>query len=104
EKRAAQLEKQNERLIETLTTLRRHDLPGLRERVASLDAGVHRELRFAERVVRRMTDRHQEWRAEKALDRMARIAAGQQPILVGPWTGEVGFELIYWAPFVRWFA
>ena len=23
-------------------------------------------------------------------------------MLVGPWTGEVGFELIYWIPFVRW--
>ena len=24
-------------------------------------------------------------------------------MLVGPWTGEVGFELLYWIPFVRWF-
>jgi hypothetical protein len=24
------------------------------------------------------------------------------PIIVGPWTGEVGFELLYWIPFVRW--
>jgi hypothetical protein len=24
------------------------------------------------------------------------------PVLAGPWTGEVGFELLYWAPFVRW--
>ena len=25
-------------------------------------------------------------------------------ILAGPWTGEVGFELLYWIPFIRWFA
>jgi hypothetical protein len=25
-----------------------------------------------------------------------------RPVIVGPWTGEVGFELIYWVPFVRW--
>lgn len=25
-----------------------------------------------------------------------------RPIIVGPWTGEVGFELLYWLPFVRW--
>ncbi len=25
-----------------------------------------------------------------------------RPIVVGPWTGEVGFELLYWVPFVRW--
>jgi hypothetical protein len=23
-------------------------------------------------------------------------------VIVGPWTGEVGFELLYWVPFVRW--
>ena len=27
---------------------------------------------------------------------------GTGPIIVGPWTGEVGFELLYWVPFVRW--
>ena len=31
-----------------------------------------------------------------------RIAAGSAPIVVGPWTGEVGFELLYWIPFVEW--
>lgn len=24
------------------------------------------------------------------------------PIVVGPWLSEVGFELLYWVPFVRW--
>lgn len=24
------------------------------------------------------------------------------PILVGPWLSEVGFELLYWIPFLRW--
>ena len=24
------------------------------------------------------------------------------PILAGPWLGEVGFELLYWIPFLRW--
>jgi hypothetical protein len=32
------------------------------------------------------------------------IAADRRPILVGPWLGEVGFELLYWVPFLRWFA
>ena len=26
------------------------------------------------------------------------------PIVAGPWLGEVGFELLYWIPFLRWFA
>lgn len=39
------------------------------------------------------------------LDRdLARIASGSETILAGPWLGEVGFELLYWLPFLRWFA
>jgi hypothetical protein len=36
--------------------------------------------------------------------RLAALAGGGRPILAGPWLGEVGFELLYWAPFLRWFA
>ena len=39
-------------------------------------------------------------RLYRALDDVAR---GDGPIVVGPWTGEVGFELLYWIPFVEWF-
>jgi len=39
------------------------------------------------------------------LDRdLARLASGTDTIVAGPWLGEVGFELLYWAPFLRWFA
>lgn len=31
------------------------------------------------------------------------IAKGRGPIVAGPWTGEVGFELLYWVPFLEWF-
>ncbi len=31
-----------------------------------------------------------------------RIASSRQPIVIGPWTGEVGFELLYWIPFLEW--
>jgi hypothetical protein len=33
---------------------------------------------------------------------MRRIAASELPVLVGPFDGEVGFELLYWMPLVRW--
>jgi hypothetical protein len=26
------------------------------------------------------------------------------PVIVGPWLSEVGYEVLYWVPFVRWFA
>ena len=28
--------------------------------------------------------------------------AADVPVLAGPWLGEVGFELLYWLPFLRW--
>ncbi len=27
-----------------------------------------------------------------------------RPIVVGPWLSELGFEILYWIPFVKWFA
>lgn len=32
-----------------------------------------------------------------------RAARGSGPIIVGPWLSEVGYEVLYWIPFVRWF-
>src|SRR5688572_30134906 len=34
--------------------------------------------------------------------RIEALLRHDRPIIVGPWTGEVGFELLYWIPFVRW--
>mgnify|MGYP003348397853 CR=1 FL=1 len=42
---------------------------------------------------------------ETSVRRELRAAArGDAPIVVGPWLGEVGYEALYWVPFVRWFA
>lgn len=30
-------------------------------------------------------------------------AAGSDPVVVGPWLSEVGYEALYWVPFLRWF-
>lgn len=35
---------------------------------------------------------------------LARLARGRAPVVAGPWLGEVGFELLYWIPFLSWFA
>jgi hypothetical protein len=40
-----------------------------------------------------------EWRVERDI---ARVASGSDPIVVGPWLSEVGYEVLYWVPFVRW--
>ncbi|OFW15053.1 MAG: hypothetical protein A3F70_00730 [Acidobacteria bacterium RIFCSPLOWO2_12_FULL_67_14] len=33
---------------------------------------------------------------------IARVAASGGPIVAGPWLGEVGYEALYWLPFLRW--
>ncbi|MDA1183167.1 MAG: hypothetical protein O2930_00810 [Acidobacteria bacterium] len=43
---------------------------------------------------------HSEWNVERAI---AAVARGRRPIIVGPWLSEVGFEVLYWIPFLRWF-
>jgi hypothetical protein len=35
---------------------------------------------------------------------LAQMAVRGNPIFAGPWLGEVGFELLYWVPFLRWCA
>jgi hypothetical protein len=33
---------------------------------------------------------------------LQRMSASTNPIVVGPWVSEVGFELLYWIPFLNW--
>lgn len=43
-----------------------------------------------------------EWRRLVVCAHLRRLAASSSPILVGPWRSEVGFEALYWLPFLRW--
>jgi hypothetical protein len=42
-------------------------------------------------------------RAARVERQLARLTSGSDVIVAGPWLGEVGFELLYWAPFLAWF-
>ena len=33
---------------------------------------------------------------------LARIARGDGPVIAGPWRSEIGFEVLYWIPMLRW--
>jgi hypothetical protein len=48
---------------------------------------------------------HRAFRREaEAIDReIAALTEGTRPIVVGPWLAEVGYEVLYWIPFLRWF-
>jgi hypothetical protein len=34
--------------------------------------------------------------------RLAELLPGDGPVVVGPWLAEIGPELLYWVPFLRW--
>jgi hypothetical protein len=40
--------------------------------------------------------------ARETHEELKRLAAGDKPLVIGPWVGEVGFELLYWIPFLNW--
>ena len=40
-----------------------------------------------------------EWQVEREL---AVLLDGTHPVIVGPWLAEVGYEVLYWIPFLRW--
>lgn len=43
------------------------------------------------------------YRAERRVRRtLAAAAARRRIIIAGPWTGECGYEALYWIPFLRW--
>ena len=56
--------------------------------------------RRAERLREQAAAFGDEWQVERDI---AAIARGRGPIIAGPWLSEVGFEVLYWIPFLRWF-
>jgi hypothetical protein len=69
-------------------------------RAAALPRRGVRWTRRAGRLREQASAFHAEWQIEREI---AAIAHGRGPIVVGPWLSEVGFEVLYWIPFVRWF-
>lgn len=89
---------------DALEAAARHVAVVNRDNLRRLQTTVSRNTGFVKGVLRQA--RHITSHAvtqQRTIERLGRIAASGRPVLVGPWTGEVGFELLYWIPFVRWF-
>jgi hypothetical protein len=71
-------------------------LQAVRALGASIDKTVEHSLAHGTTADRQRLDER------RLLKRLDRLAESDGPILVGPWSGEVGFELLYWVPFVEW--
>jgi hypothetical protein len=75
---------------------------------------LHRDmvdLRYASARQRKMISQglmYAKWQEERRIEerridrRVETLAREKRTVLVGPWSGEVGFELLYWIPFVTW--
>ena len=68
-------------------------------RVAWFGARARKQMHEIGEAKKRVDTYRSEWRVERDL---ARVVAGSDPIVVGPWLSEVGYEVLYWVPFVRW--
>jgi hypothetical protein len=87
-----------ERTFNAITALWNLTAKQLR-RARSLPARADHELRRWDDTRRRLETYRAEWIVEREVARLARSSG---PIVVGPWLSEVGYEILYWIPFVRW--
>lgn len=79
--------------------------------VRNLGLKAARRLRAAPKPLVRMMRRQAREQEHRAFRRdadeieaaIAALARGRAPIIVGPWLAEVGYEVLYWIPFLRWF-
>jgi hypothetical protein len=69
-------------------------------RAAAVPKRGVRLARRADRVREQAAAFRAEWQVEREI---AAVARGRGPIVAGPWLSEVGFEVLYWVPFLRWF-
>ena len=89
--------------LQRMRELRSEEVAETRQSLADLKAGSRRQATALTRLARSTGIHAQLESAEqRVIDRLARIARSGRPVIVGPWTGEIGFELLYWIPFVRW--
>ena len=68
-------------------------------RLQSAHKPLVRRMRRGERAREQAAFRHEVVEVEREI---AALAAGRSPIIVGPWLAEVGYEVLYWIPFLRW--
>jgi hypothetical protein len=51
----------------------------------------------------RISEQWATWRQHWAVEReLEKAVSGSESIVVGPWLSEVGYEVLYWVPFLRW--
>ncbi|MBI4263008.1 MAG: hypothetical protein HY657_01410 [Acidobacteria bacterium] len=64
---------------------------------------ARRPVRRVQRRRRQLEEQWQHYRTEWAIEReLEDVALRDRTLVVGPWFSEVGFETLYWIPFLQW--
>lgn len=91
------------RTAESASDALRQDAAARQRELTSVRGLFTKQRDLLSRVLRRA---HVEQRSalaeQRVVHRLRRLSRSRLPIIVGPWTGEVGFELLYWIPFLQW--
>jgi len=80
-------------------------LLGVNRQLAELRGLIHQQADFTLDALHRAGWQDDEDVAQQeALNRALSAVRSEDDVIVGPWTGEVGYELLYWIPFLGWLA
>jgi hypothetical protein len=75
----------------------------LRRDVSWLRGATARQRKVSSQLLRRAELNERAAQHEQHLfARLERLANSDQPVIIGPWLGEIGFEVLYWIPFLHW--
>jgi hypothetical protein len=74
----------------------------MRRKLDAIQGLLRTNGRIIRRLERAVGEASFEVARTEAVRRLEKLAASGRDVIVGPWYGEIGFEVICWAPFVRW--
>jgi hypothetical protein len=78
-------------------------LDSMSRQLGELRALMHHQAEYTVEALRRAGWQTDEERSQhEALQRALGVIRADGDVIAGPWTGEVGFELMYWIPFLNW--
>ena len=81
------------------------NLLGVNRQLAELRGLIHQQADFTLDALHRAGWQGDDDVAQQeALNRALAAVRSDGDVIVGPWTGEVGYELLYWIPFLGWLA
>ena len=78
-------------------------IAGLQRQMGELRGLIHQQSDLTSEALRKAGWQSDDDTTQQALlQRVLKSARGSGDVVAGPWTGEVGFELMYWIPFLTW--